>query len=56
MNTLFVLVLTLIINGEEYTTTPAVFYSMDDCVEALKELDKQHPTANQLFKCEEIED
>ena len=58
---LFGLILTLCysstnFNDECYETIPETFYSMDDCVEVLQQLDKQHPTANELFACKKVED
>lgn len=50
------LILTLCIYGECHETIPQTFYSMDDCTQALQELDRTYPNSFDLFRCEAIED
>lgn len=52
---LFGLILTLCYSGECYEAIPETFYTMDDCIEVLQQLDKQHPSASELFHCEKVE-
>lgn len=54
---LYGLILTICINGSCNTTIPESYYSMADCVNVLKEIDKQVNSNNVVsFKCDIIED
>ncbi len=58
MTIIYGLFLTLCINGECNTTIPESYYSMEDCVNVLKEIDRRMAFDQHIvsFKCEEIEE
>lgn len=57
MTIIYGLFLTLCINGSCNTTIPESYYSMEDCVNVLKEIDRNVNSNNVVyFKCEEIEE
>ena len=57
MTIIYGLFLSIFINGECNTTIPESYYSMEDCVNVLKEIDKQVNSNNVVsFKCDVIEE
>lgn len=57
MTIIYGLFLTLCIDGECNTTIPESYYSMDDCVNVLKEIDKEVIINNVVsFECKIVEE
>jgi hypothetical protein len=57
MYTIYALILTLCINEQCNQTIPETFYTLEDCVGALQEIDQTYgQDTGSMFVCEKLEE